>query len=732
MSLMGQVEIFLSYSRKDEQLLRELEVHLAPLRKEGRVATWSDRMLEAGTAWEPALRDRLERSQIILLLVSPDFFASEFCWGIEMTSALSRHEKGDARVIPVILRSCDWRNSPLAHLQALPQDGRPIRRWPDPDEAFLDVVTGIRQILGSRPASPVAEARAASAPVAQSPAEAPAPAPDTRPVLRLELEFHRDYIPRILVDRLEQFVVTCSSDETVRVWDLTTGALLQILRSPASTPDQSGQLPALAISPDGDLVVCSGIKGVDAQEENIYLFDRRTGTLTRRIGDLPRAVLDLAISPDGSHVAAALADDGGVYIFDRHQGTRVARLPSKLGCTQTSYAPDGRLVVISKTCELQLFSADYKLLAKLEEPDLMGAGVAFSPNGDFIAVFYSGELAVDVFKSGNPLKRLRRLDTPAKVQRVVWSHNGMALLALLSIDDAGDCAIRRWERRKNWQVLDVKVGGVRTDFAVLKDRSLVCSTPAGWEVISAEGNMILDRSSPLSIMFMQPDVFRTDSSGDWVKFSLDWSATRPRAFSIAKRAYSKAVPESQLESPRITLPGLKIAPNQTDLTLRGKPLSIPVHETCQCHRVAPDGSWFAVASTSSLSRFHRNGKLIWSRMCPHYIRELALPSVGNLIVAAVGDGTIRYIRASDGEEVLALFPHHDGYQWVLWTPSGYYDCSPRGEALFGWQRDRGPDRAPDFYPASEYRERYYRPAVISNVLDTLDEVEAVRRAGGPW
>ncbi len=94
----------------------------------------------------------LEAAEIILLLVSADFLASDYCFGIEMSRALERHSSGDAVVVPVILRACDWQHSPFKHLNALPSGGREIAKWAYPDDAFLNVVQGLRKLLAARPA----------------------------------------------------------------------------------------------------------------------------------------------------------------------------------------------------------------------------------------------------------------------------------------------------------------------------------------------------------------------------------------------------------------------------------------------------------------------------------------------------------------------------------------------------------------------------------------------------
>jgi TIR domain len=140
------IEVFYSYAHTDEALRTELDKHLSSLRREGVIAGWHDRRITAGTEWARAIDAHLQRAQIILLLVSADFLASDYCYDVELQRAMARHEAGAARVIPIILRAVDWQRAPFGKLQALPKDGRPIKSWSDPDEAFLDVARGIRAV----------------------------------------------------------------------------------------------------------------------------------------------------------------------------------------------------------------------------------------------------------------------------------------------------------------------------------------------------------------------------------------------------------------------------------------------------------------------------------------------------------------------------------------------------------------------------------------------------------
>lgn len=143
----GPLEVFISYSHKDDDLREELDIHLSNLKRQGKIAAWHDRAIEAGNEWETEIKDRLDSAQIILLLVSPPFMASDYCYDIEMQRAIDRHNEGTARVIPIILRPCDWQGSPFSKLQILPKDAKPITEWSNRDSAFVDVVKGIRRAV---------------------------------------------------------------------------------------------------------------------------------------------------------------------------------------------------------------------------------------------------------------------------------------------------------------------------------------------------------------------------------------------------------------------------------------------------------------------------------------------------------------------------------------------------------------------------------------------------------
>lgn len=143
------VKVFVSYAREDEALRNDLAKHLMLMERQGVISTWSDRKIEVGSDRTEQTDKNLNSADIVLLLISSDFLASDYCWNVEMSQAIERHEVGEAQVIPIILRAVDWEMSPFAKLQMLPRDRKPVRSWSDQDEAFKNIASELRRTIGS-------------------------------------------------------------------------------------------------------------------------------------------------------------------------------------------------------------------------------------------------------------------------------------------------------------------------------------------------------------------------------------------------------------------------------------------------------------------------------------------------------------------------------------------------------------------------------------------------------
>ena len=140
---MKNMKVFYSYSHKDEPYREALETHLSILRRNGHITEWHDRRISAGSEWEVDINFNLEDADMILLLVSSNFLASDYCYDTEMIRAMERHDAKEAIAIPIILSPCLWSQSQFSKLNALPKDGKAISTFENPDSGWLQVAEGI-------------------------------------------------------------------------------------------------------------------------------------------------------------------------------------------------------------------------------------------------------------------------------------------------------------------------------------------------------------------------------------------------------------------------------------------------------------------------------------------------------------------------------------------------------------------------------------------------------------
>ncbi|HMK04798.1 MAG TPA: toll/interleukin-1 receptor domain-containing protein [Ferruginibacter sp.] len=142
-----KLKIFLSYAHEDETMKKQLDKNLVMLKKSDKIEVWEDRAIIPGDVWDEKIGNALTTADIILLLISVDFNNSQYIWDKELKIALERHESDEARVIPVILRTCEWSEMPYTKLQVLPTNAKPISSFDDADEAYTDVAKGIRMVV---------------------------------------------------------------------------------------------------------------------------------------------------------------------------------------------------------------------------------------------------------------------------------------------------------------------------------------------------------------------------------------------------------------------------------------------------------------------------------------------------------------------------------------------------------------------------------------------------------
>ena len=561
------------------------------------------------------------------------------------------------------------------------------------------------------------------------------------PILRLETGHHGAQINCIDTDAENRFAVTASNDKTVRVWSLSDGRLLKTLRLPLDLGD-IGKSHAVAISPDGNTVAVGGDTG-NQRPHNIFLFDRDLGELIKRIPDLPDAVLHLAYSTDGQRLVASLQGGNGIRVFDTGKGYRP--LPSDVQYKDSSYWATfdraRRLVTTSDDGFVRLYPAD-----RYEDPiaqfPLEGHrpyAAAFSPDGTQVAVGYETNPPKVMVLSGSNLSRLFEADTAGlgyhNLQAVAWSQDGRFLFAGGQWSGKGVNQVRRWSKGGQGAFKEIPAGyETIMEILGLKSGFMLFAHTDGFGRISPDAKIIPLQQRLSGLDLMADKGLDLQISADASTVEID--AYQPRhtyRFALGERRVDvDPSADVKLLVPITQAPGLAVTNWEDKPTpaVNGTPIKLTEDEFARSLAIAPGAQHFLLGADWSLRLFDDLGQEVWpvAPPVPGEAWHVNITSDGRLVVVAYGDGTIRWLRLSDGKELLALFIHPDGKRWVAWTPQGYYEASVGGEEFIGWAVNRGYDHAPDFYLVSRFRDQFNRPDVVALVLETLDVGEAVRRA----
>ncbi|MGD0617732.1 MAG: caspase family protein [Bryobacteraceae bacterium] len=551
------------------------------------------------------------------------------------------------------------------------------------------------------------------------------------PMLRIETGMHTAMIKQISVDAAERFLVTGSDDKTVRVWELATGRLLQTIRPPAGTGNE-GKVDAVAISPDGKTIAAGGWTGCDWEKScSIYLFDRESGVLRRRVVGLASSIQHLAYSPDGRLLFAGLGGENGVRLY-KTTDYYLAGSDADYGFVYgAAFSPDSRrLVTTSFDGFIRLYDVSTGLRLLRKEKAAAGGrpfGVAFSPDASRVAVGYHDAPCVDVLAAGDLSILFSRTAVNGNLMRVAWSRDGSYLFAGGTYGTADASTILRWNGDGGEGKEFIAAGDTIMDLIPLRNGRLVFdSADPAFGILDQSGSRILWRGPPVANFRDAP--LYASADGLRVGFGYVDFGKSPAVFSAGDRSLSPGDLPSSVSGPLTT--GLNVTDwqNSTSPTLGGTPLKLKQYEKSRSLAIAPDQQSFALGAEWHLRLFDRRGEQKWETPVPGVAWAVNIPGDGRTVIAAFADGTIRWYRIEDGKELLAFFPAADHRLWVMWSPSGYYDASPGGEDLIGWQVNNGHEAAADFYPASRFRSLKYRPDVVSRILSTHDENEAVRLA----
>ncbi|MDD2608773.1 MAG: caspase family protein [Giesbergeria sp.] len=547
------------------------------------------------------------------------------------------------------------------------------------------------------------------------------------PVLRIETGAHLAPITRISADKAGQWAVTASEDKTVRLWNLLNGQHLAVLRPPIG-PEKLGALYAAAISPNGRQVVAGGNSAFDGNAHALYLFDRATANLPPKstLVGLEAPITELAWSSDSELVAVGLRQQG-VRVFRRNLSFVGADPEFNDVVYGAAFAPDGRLAVASLDGAVRLYVVAQGQLQRVARKQLPGVpyGIAWSPDGRELVVGLQDRPSALILDADTLTPRhALEVGGAGNLGRVAWSADGRTIYAGGSASRAGRFAVFAFAERGRAAGREVaSFGNIISALASHAQGVVASSAEPAWLALDAQAQPRFMQASPRGDFRDAGVAFRVSADAKSLVLPMTMGGRDVISFDLTQGELRPGDTAPNTQAP--TLPaGLEQWRNSTQPRYRGQILPLQPGEVARSAVALAQG--FALGSEWALRCFGTDGRLRWQSRTPGVVWAVNASQDGRWIVAALGDGSVRWYRSHDGLEQLALFVHADRERWIVWTPSGYYDTSMGGESLVGWHVNRAFNQASDFFSVGRFRERFYQPSVVQKLLELGDETAAVR------
>ncbi|MBU8543838.1 MULTISPECIES: caspase family protein [Roseomonadaceae] len=577
--------------------------------------------------------------------------------------------------------------------------------------------------------------------------------PPQQPFLRVEAAAHTAPVARLATDAVGRVLASVSDDKTLRLWDLPEGTLRAVLRPPIA-PEAEGELYAVALTPDGRRAFVAGYTGAAWDRSfAIYLFDTATGRMLARLPGLPAPVQHLAVSADGTRLAAALGGRAGIRVWNASNGTALWEDTGFTGpARMVAFEPQGaRLAASGADGRLRIYDSNGRKLA--ERVPLANArpfGLAWSPDGGLLAVGFEDRLRVEVLAAAD----LRAVFSPdvtglagEGLPAVAWAMDGRGGVQLHAagyarravspatargvVAPAGargvvvpggaaesarrDFVIRRWG--------DYGLGAF-TDIPAARDAiahllplpggglAFAAADP-GWGMLAPDGHLAIAPRPPGADFRATGAAIAVSPDGTRLRLALRPGAA-PLVFDALAGSLGPAETSgfvtARTESARLAVSDWQ---NANRPRLGRTPLALGAGEFARSLALREGDTGLLLGTDNHLRLFDAQGRPQASLQVPGAVWGLTL--AGDIAVGALGDGTLRWWRIGAGEitELAALFIHAESRRWVLWTPEGLFDHAPNGgQELVGLHLNGGRAQTPEWASFRQAYRALYAPAAV--------------------
>jgi WD40 repeat protein len=481
---------------------------------------------------------------------------------------------------------------------------------------------------------------------------------------------------------------------------------------------------------DGTLAAVSG--WTRTTQHYVMLFETGSGRMITELGPLGNVVNRVAFSPNGRYLAAVTGQGQGAHAWERHGAAewRKVLTDDDFGGKDAygvAFGPDNRAYAAGDNGTLRRYGRDFRREVKIEtkggrEP----SSIAVHPDGKTLAVGYDDTSAVDIYDA-ETLRHLHTAD-PTGIERgalahVAWSRDGRTLWAssTVAIDSTRIARAFGDEGRGPGRSFQTPATNTVRQIIACRGGIALASADSGFGLIDADGKPVSWMGAVTVNMRRKIDqAFLVSDDGLTVRFGLEYGGDAPVLLDLGRAQLTESTtPPPVLKAPRTS--GLAVTDWKDDRApkLGGTVLPLYEYETSRSLAITADAGKFVLGTDWNLRAYDRTGKELWRKPSTGTVWGVTLTARDTIMVAALGDGTLRWHRMSDGAELLAVFVHAKNRTWVAWTPGGYYMASEGGGDLIGWHQNRGFGQAATFSFVSERRTQYMKPDVVRRAITNL-------------
>jgi WD40 repeat protein len=553
----------------------------------------------------------------------------------------------------------------------------------------------------------------------------PVDTPDETPTPRAETGLHTAAINQLALTH-DGRLLTVSDDKTARLWSSNTKGEAQVLRVPIGARNE-GTLYTVAASPTKNSAVVGGSTGIEWDKAGaVYGFDLNTGKITGRIAGIQGTIRVLSYSQDGRYLAIG-SGSGWLRVLDL-DGKSLAMDASICQdmLVAAKFLRDGRLITACLDGKLQLFDAKFQLQASYKFPEQQRPWrFAVSPKEDQIAVGSLDAAKISIFSLGD-LKPVSELtgDSQKRGNLSVVAWQGDSIVGAGTYGNAQGIKYL-WV----WNTIDKKAQesplaeDTVTDLIALANGTLAYTTAEPTiGIVDLTGTNIASRRRAIAdFRDAFEGTFAVSEDGATVDFGLQQQGHKALRFNLLNRTLAHDLPARPDMHKPIIPASLSQWRNDTHTVLNATPVALDQNEQSRSAASLPENDSTVIGSDFSV-QYWQADKLVWHIAVPSSAWAVNLTKNGRFVLAALGDGTLRWYDSKDGRELLALLVNTDE-RWIAWTPEGYFDHSDGAASMIGYHINQGKKDSPKFILSDQIHERFYRPdligkSILENTLST--------------